>query len=82
MPPPNRRGHRAVHAPGYRAFLKRLRQARKEAGLSQAQAAKALRRPQTFLSKSEIGERRVDVVELAQFAKLYRKPLRYFVPGE
>jgi hypothetical protein len=27
----------------------------------------------------ESGERRVDVIELAAFARLYRKPLSYFV---
>jgi len=35
--------------------------------------------PQSFVSKGESGERRVDVVELAQFAQLYRKDLSYFV---
>jgi hypothetical protein len=42
------------------------------------QAASRLRVPQSFVSKSETGERRVDVVELADFARLYRRPLAYF----
>ena len=36
---------------------------------------------QSFVSKCETGERRVDVVELAAFAKLYERPLTYFVPA-
>jgi hypothetical protein len=41
--------------------------------------AKKLRRPQSFVSKVESGERRVDVIELTEFARLYRKPLSFFV---
>ena len=64
----------------YRRFLERLRAARSAAGLTQAQAAAALRRYQSFVSKCETGERRVDVIELSDFAELYGKPLKYFVP--
>ncbi|MCL6480391.1 MAG: helix-turn-helix domain-containing protein [Firmicutes bacterium] len=63
----------------YREFLKRLRKARSDAGLTQVDVAKKLRRPQSFVSKVESGERRVDVVELAEFARLYRNPLSFFV---
>jgi transcriptional regulator with XRE-family HTH domain len=62
----------------YKAFLKRLRQAREDAGLTQAEVARDLFRPQSFVSKSESGERRVDFVELQHFAKLCKKPLSYF----
>jgi len=63
----------------YKRFLTRLRQARTEAGLTQTDVAARLRRPQSFVSKIESGERRVDVVELAELARLYGKPLTYFV---
>ncbi len=63
----------------YRQFLRRLKQARQEAKLRQVDVAKKLRRPQSFVSKCESGERRVDVIELAEFARLYRKPLSFFV---
>jgi len=62
----------------YRLFLKRLRQAREEIGLTQAQVARRLARPQSFVSKCESGERRVDLVELRDFAAMYKKPLSYF----
>ena len=65
--------------PEYRRFLARLRAAREHAGLTQVQVSKRLKVPQSFVSKCESGERRVDVVELAALARLYRKPLAYFV---
>ncbi len=68
-----------VHSPRYRQFLKKLRAARLDAGLTQQEVARALRRPQSFVSKCESGERRVDVVELERFAKLYGKGLEDFL---
>ncbi len=70
----------STHSARYRQFLALLRSARLKAGLTQAQAARALGKPQSYLSKCESGERRVDVVELERFAKLYAKPFRYFLP--
>ena len=49
------------------------------AGLTQVEVAKKLRRPQSYVSKCESGKRRVDVVELAEFAQLYRKDLNFFI---
>ena len=72
----------ATRRPEYRRFLARLRAAREGAGLTQVEVAKRLRVPQSFVSKCESGERRVDAVELASFARLYRRPLGFFVGGK
>jgi transcriptional regulator with XRE-family HTH domain len=56
----------------------RLKKARQEAGLTQTEVALALGRPQSFLSKCESGERRVDYVELLEFARLYKVPVSFF----
>ncbi len=69
-----------VYSEAYGRFLSRLREARRQAGLTQAEVAQSLRHPQSYVSKCESGERRVDVVELAAFAKLYCKRLAYFLP--
>lgn len=71
MPPTNR--------PEYRRFLARLRAAREQTGLTQADVAKRLRKPQSFVSKCEAGERRVDVIELAAFARVYEQDLGFFL---
>ncbi len=63
----------------YRRFLARLRAARAAAGLTQVEVARRLGRSQAFVSKSESGDRRVDVIELKAFAKLYRRPVGYFL---
>jgi len=63
----------------YGSFLRKLRDARAEAGLSQAAVARRLGKPQSFVSKCESGERRVDVVELKAFARVYSLPITYFV---
>lgn len=73
---------KSVHSGRYQELVARLRRARVEAGLTQKQAADALGRQQSFLSKCECGERRVDVIELERFAELYQRPLEYFLPRE
>jgi|SRR5712692_2908598 len=69
----------AEYRQNYRRFLERLRQARVEAKLTQTDVAVKLGKPQSFLSKIESGERRVDVIELVEIARLYRKPLTFFL---
>ena len=69
-----------ARSPRYGEFLERLRSARHDAGLTQEAVARRLGKPQSFVSKCESGERRVDVVELERLAALYEKPLTYFLP--
>ncbi len=70
---------RSTHSARYRQLLRRLKAARLRAGLTQAEVAQAFRRPQSFIAKCESGERRIDVIELEDFARLYRKPMRFFL---
>ena len=60
-------------------LLDRLRSARLEAGLTQIQAGKKLKKPQSYLSKVERGERKIEAIELADFAKIYNKEVKYFL---
>jgi transcriptional regulator with XRE-family HTH domain len=60
-------------------MLINLREARGEAGLTQYEVAAHFARPQSFVSKCESGERRIDPTELRMFAKLYGKPVSHFL---
>ena len=66
-----------------KTFIELLRQVREEAGLRQIDVANRLNQPQSFVSKYESGERRLDLLELelvceacdtdvTQFVKRYK----------
>ena len=55
---------KTVYTPAYGRMLSALIKARHSAGLNQVELAEKLGRPQSFVSKIEKGERRIDVVEL------------------
>ena len=52
----------------YRLFQELLVNARKSARITQEELATKLRRPQSFVSKYENGERRLDVIEFLEVA--------------
>lgn len=54
---------KSLYSPTYERFLLELRRARIAAGVTQVEAAERLGRPQSFISKCESGERRVDIAE-------------------
>lgn len=70
----------SLHSRRYREFLARLRQARMDAGLTQVEAAVKLKKPQSFVSRCETGERRVDVLEFEDFVRLYGKVANDLLP--
>ncbi len=63
----------------YADFVGKLREARIEAGLRQIDVAKKLKRTQSYVSRVEVGEQRLDILELKKFAELYKKDLHYFI---
>lgn len=69
----------AAYQRAYQAFLKRLVKARHDAGYLQEEVAKRLGKPHSFVSKCELGERRLDVIELQRIAKIYGKTVNYFL---
>jgi transcriptional regulator with XRE-family HTH domain len=60
---------KSVHTKNYTRFLELLIKARKDAKVTQEQVAERLSRPQSFVSKYENGERRVDVIEFLDIAQ-------------
>ena len=63
----------------YEQLLAALRQARKNAGLTQTQVGRKFGAHASFVSKIESGERRIDVVELADLCRVYGIALSAFL---
>ena len=55
---------KSIHTREYAALLDLLRQARLDAGLTQVELAQRLGQSQSFVSKAEVGERRLDLIQL------------------
>lgn len=66
----------------YAEFLLCLRQARKDAGLRQSDVATRMGRVQSWVSKIESGELRVDFVEMVYLSRIYGKVLADFASSE
>ena len=60
---------KTVHSSDQAAFCALMVAARKEAGLTQHELARRLKRPQSFVAKYEGGERRIDVVEFVTIVR-------------
>ncbi|WP_331461265.1 helix-turn-helix domain-containing protein [Micromonospora tarapacensis] len=67
---------KSIYSAEYQRLCALLRELRREAGLTQVQVAAALDVPQSFVSKYESGERRLDVIELRHVAQVLGVPLR------
>ena len=68
-----------IYSKEHKRLVGQLKQARLAAKLDQRTAAKLLHRTQSYISKVEAGQRRVDVFALKEFARLYKKSFDYFV---
>jgi transcriptional regulator with XRE-family HTH domain len=55
---------KTIFSPEHRSLVELLRTLRENAGLSQLEVAERLDRPQSFVSKYESGQRRLDLIEL------------------
>lgn len=70
---------RTIRTKEYALFIERMKKARAESGLLQIEVAKAMKRPQSYISRVESGEYRLDILEVKKFAKLYKKSIDYFL---
>jgi transcriptional regulator with XRE-family HTH domain len=70
---------KSIHTREYAVLLRLLKEAREAAGLTQVQVAKRLKQSQSFVTKMERGDRRIDVVQLRTVCRLYGTTLTEFV---
>ena len=59
----------STHNADYQLLLTVLKAVRKRTGVSQVELAARLGNTQTFVSKCERGERRIDAIELVEFSE-------------
>lgn len=59
---------KTIHAQAYATLIKRLKEARKAAGVTQSVLAERLGHPQSFISKYETQERLLDPIEYLEIA--------------
>ncbi|OGH51548.1 MAG: hypothetical protein A3H17_03305 [Candidatus Levybacteria bacterium RIFCSPLOWO2_12_FULL_37_14] len=71
--------NKSVYTNDYKEIIERLKTARIEAGLAQQEVADKLGKPQSYVSKIESGERRLDVAEMKKFAVIYKKDISFFI---
>ena len=62
---------KSQHTRTYKRLIQTLRDAREKAGLTQMEVARKLGTYASFVSKCESGERRIDVIELTAFCRVY-----------
>jgi transcriptional regulator with XRE-family HTH domain len=70
---------KSIHSTQYKVFLKVLRETRQRAGLTQLDLANHIGETQSFVSKCERGERRIDAIELRGFCAAFGISLKQFV---
>jgi ribosome-binding protein aMBF1 (putative translation factor) len=61
---------KSLHSPAYEKLTELLVQARRKSGLTQQEVADALKTHQSYVAKVEGGERRIDVVEFMELARV------------
>jgi transcriptional regulator with XRE-family HTH domain len=68
-----------IYSNDQKKLVKRLKDARIEAGLRQEEVAEKVGKTQSYISKTESGQRKIDVMQLKEFAKIYRKEIEFFI---
>lgn len=71
--------NRGIYSEDHRFLVSQLRKARKAVGLNQTEVGRLLGKTHSHISKVESGQRRIDVWELKEFARIYKKKLEWFI---
>ena len=70
---------KSIYSKDYKRTIEKLKKVRLEVGLKQEDVAEKLKKPQSYISKIERGERRIDIAELKELSKIYKKDINYFI---
>ena len=70
---------KTIYTREYGTVLRLLREAREQAGITQVELAKKLKQTQSYVSKIERGDRRIDLIQLRTICQILKTNLRDFV---
>lgn len=63
---------KSIYSGEYQKLVEKLKQARLSAGLTQKEVAKKLGKPQSFVSKVEAGQYRLDIIQSKKLSTIYK----------
>lgn len=70
---------KVIYSKDHKYIVEQLKKAREKANLKQTKVAKLLGKTQSHISKVEAGQRRIDIVALKEFARIYKKDINFFI---
>lgn len=70
---------KTIYTKDHKFIIEQLKKARIDAGFDQEKVAELLGKTQSYVSKIEAGQRRIDIVQLKEFSKIYKKDLDFFI---
>lgn len=70
---------KTIYKNEYKKTVEAIKKARIEVGFTQREVSAKIKKPQSYISKIERGEQRIDIVELKILADLYKKKISYFI---
>ena len=69
----------SLHSGKYQVFREMIVKIRKDGDITQVQLAKELGKPQSYISKIENGERRIDFTEFIEIASILKIDTQQFI---
>ena len=70
---------KTIFTKAHKDLVRKLAKARKASNLNQKEAGKKLGRSQSYMSKMEAGQLRIDVFQLKEMAAIYKKKIQDFI---
>jgi len=70
---------KSIYSKDHKYIIEQLKKTRKEMGLKQSEVARLLGKTQSYVSKIEAGQRKIDIIVLKEFTRIYKKDIIFFI---